>query len=576
LALLPLVVTAQVQTPTSLPGQDEEAVPVVLPRSQSSSSLRFTELRFFTNIARISGDARERSFLTNGSNNAVDLNYLQEFTLGSRRVEASSLLRYTDDRRYDPERSSVQRASLRVIGQRSEYNFGDYLVSYSRFSYNQNLKGVHFARTLPWRYGFRLLGNAGTFTDRYGSLFKDEIPGKPFTRVVAGLRAEQRVAPEKTIGVNWAYGSDIAESLPLDPVTGRTPFQPIANQVVSFDARMYLAHKWNLDGEVAFSRTSRDTLNNDDYDHDYAVRIDNSVRTSAGTFSVFYTRVLPHFLAINARQVADLEDLLARASIPLGSRLQIQGIYRRAANDLRGERPDKQTVFHTPEVRLSLRNLPGLVDAALEVGYRERYYNQEALTNRVSRTPFFEIGLPITSGMLTMGYEHRRTNDRQGGNNDTVANDAWINLRNVLDVGDWTFMPVARYQHNRESFSRVDAHNNTRTILAALTLDAPRYVAFDFVFRQVGATLFQDRPVIDQQTFQPVLDDKGVQHFEVIGPSGFRRPALRAAITYKFQNNSNRFLTFSYERSNNSFAVDGQDFLESVVQATLTLRLSER
>jgi hypothetical protein len=563
---------AQSQTPATLPGQGETAAQMAPPIAPSGSVARFVELRFFTNLTRITGDARDRSFLSDGNNNAVDLNYLEDFNFGTRRMEASSMLRYTDDRRYDPERNSVQRAYLRVNGPRSEYNFGDYLVSYSRFSYNQNLKGLHFIRTAPWGYGFRLLGNAGTFTDRYGSLFKDELPGKPFTRVVAGLRGEQRIGPEQTIGVNWSYGHDLEDSIPVDPITGREPFQPAANHVLSLDTRMYLAGMWNLEGELAYSRTNRDTRVSDENHHDYAFRIDNSFRTSVGTFDVFYTRILPFFLAVNARQVADLDDLLTRASIPVGRHVQLQGLYRRAANDLRDERPEPRTIFHAPEVRLSLRDLPNFGSAVMDIGYRERYQDQELLADRVTRTPFFELGVPIASGMLTFGYEHRDTDDRLNANNGAVANDAWVSLRNVFDVADWTFIPLLRYQHNRETFERVDSRNNTRNILAAVTLDAPRYMSFDFLFRQVGATLFQDRLLLNPQTLQPVLDAGGLQRFEVVGPSGFRRPALRVATTYKFMNNSDRFLTLSYERNNNRFAVSGQDFLERVVQATLTLR----
>jgi hypothetical protein len=233
-------------------------------------------------------------------------------------------------------------------------------------------------------------------------------------------------------------------------------------------------------------------------------------------------------------------------------------------------------VFQSPEFRLSLRDIARLGSTVLDVGYRERYQKQNKFTDRVTRTPFFEAGVPIASGMLTLGYEHRANEDRLNGNNQSSANDAWISVRGVLDASDWTFIPVARYEHNRETLDRVSSGNNTRNLLAALTLDAPRYFSFDILFRQVGATLLQDRPMVNPTTFQPVLGSNGLPRFEVVGPSGFRRPAFRAAITYKFLNNADRFLTLSYERNNNRFADSGQDFLERVAQATLTLRFREQ
>ena len=135
---------AQEQTPSGLPGQ-AGTVPGGAPgvTGSGNGNLRFVELRETSNLTRVTGEARDRSFLTGGQNNAVDLSYLENFGLGTRRIEASSVLRYTDDRRVDPEHSSVQRAYFRITGPHSEYNLGDYLVSYSRLTYNQNVKGLH-------------------------------------------------------------------------------------------------------------------------------------------------------------------------------------------------------------------------------------------------------------------------------------------------------------------------------------------------------------------------------------------------------------------------------------------------
>jgi len=56
-------------------------------------------------------------------------------------------------------------------------------------------------------------------------------------------------------------------------------------------------------------------------------------------------------------------------------------------------------------------------------------------------------------------------------------------------------------------------------------------------------------------------------------PGGFRRPALRMAVTYKLFNDENRFFILSYERNNNLFALAGQDFLERIMQVTVVWRL---
>ncbi|OFV99843.1 MAG: hypothetical protein A3H28_08865 [Acidobacteria bacterium RIFCSPLOWO2_02_FULL_61_28] len=553
----------QEQTPSSVPGQAGTTPPAAA--QPGAGNQRFLELRSFTNLSRVTGVARNRSFLTAGRNSAVDLSYLENFGVGMRRFEAVSVLRYADDPRVDPEHSSVQRAYFRINGPRSEYNFGDYLVSYSRFSYNQNLKGLHFIRSAPWGAGFRLLGNAGTFTDRYGSLFKDELPGKPFTRVVSGVRAEQRITADKLFAFNWAYGNDIVRSIPVDPATGREPFVPVANNVVSLDTRMLFARIWNLEGELAYSITNPDTRFSSAQRKDYALRIDNTVRQGAWTASVYYTRIMPSFLAVNARQVADLQDVLFRANVALSSKVAAQFAYRRTNDDLREQRVNPATVFQMPEFRISFRDLPGMGSTLIDAGYRERRQGQGRLADRLTRTPFFEIAIPISSTVLTLGFEHRSNVDRLNPSNQTSTNDASISYRGIFNVGDWSVNPMLRYEHNREVFDRVVTSNNTRTLQTALVLDAPRYFTFEAMFRQMGATLFRDRPVLDPVTLRPT-------GFEVAGPSGFRRPALRLAVTYKLRNDENRFVTFSYERNNNLFALAGQDFLERVMQVTVVWR----
>ena len=594
---------AQQQAPSGLPGSTTPVAPqpsqgdrTTLGTAAGAEHQRFLEFRAFSNLSRITGEARNRSCLTDGNNNAIDLSYLENFALGVRRVEAVSVLRYTDDRRVDPERNSVQRAYLRINSPKGEYNFGDYLVNYSRLTYNQNLKGFHFIRTASWGRGFRLLGNAGTFTDRYGSLFRGwredvaakegrfpdeaDLPGKPFTRVVSGLRAEQTVGTNKTIALNWAYGNDIVRSIPIDPLTGREPFIPVANNVVSLDARMLFGRVWTLDGEIAYSKTNRDTRCNpfcpttagqtplmESIRKDYGLRFDNSIRTGPWNINLYYTRLMPSFYAVNARQVSDLQDAMARVGVELSSQVSLLGLYRRTNDDLRGQKPNPETVFQMSEGRFSFHDLPGLGSTLIDIGYRQREQKQYLLADRVTRTPFVEVGIPMSSSVLTLSYEHRANVDHLKPSNQTSTNDAAVAFRSIFDLGRWSITPLVRYEHNREIFDRVTTGNNARTIQASIFADAPKYFRFEAMFRQMGATLFREMPLLD-----PTFGCDGLPGFAVTCPSGFRRPAFRAAVIYKFMNDENRFLTLSFERNNNRFFVSGQDFQERVMQATLVWR----
>src|SRR5690242_3152844 len=74
----------QDQTPANLAGQ---SAPVATVSSTTGSTVRFAEVRAFTNLTRITGVAADRSFLTDGNNNGIDLSYFEDYNYGPRRVE---------------------------------------------------------------------------------------------------------------------------------------------------------------------------------------------------------------------------------------------------------------------------------------------------------------------------------------------------------------------------------------------------------------------------------------------------------------------------------------------------------
>jgi hypothetical protein len=588
--------TASAQTQTTAPGTTSPNAPMQgqtyfggIPNpGTTTGGLQFVELRHFSNLTETTGEARDRSFLTPGYNNGVDLSYLEDFTRGVNHFELSAIGRYTDDPRVDPEHDSLQRAYFRITNPHYELNLGDYLVSYSRFTYNQNLKGLHYIRRANWGHGFRLLANAGTFTDRYGSLFKENIFGKPYTRIVSGVRAEQKLSDNKLIALTWSYGNDVASSIPVDPITGTQAFIPVLNNVVSLDSRMNFFKIWDLQGELAYGITNPDTRCNANSPcptlngngaadrKDYAARFDNTVRVGPWSFLESFTRIMPSFYAVNARQIADLQDAMFKASVAISSKVSVSGTYRRTNDDLREQNPTPRTVFQLPEARVSFRELPGLGNTFLDIGYKERHQEQAGINSRITRAPFFEVGFPISSTVLTFDFEHRANIDNLIPTDQTSANDVSVSFRSIFNWGGWMFAPVLRYELNREIFDRVQTGNDNRSILASLVLDAPKYFVFEGMYRQVGATLFQDIPQINPLTFQPVVGVNGLPLYSVAGPSGFRRPSYHAALTYKLGNNENHSITASYDRNLNRFALPGQNFEERVMQLAVLWRFRKQ
>jgi hypothetical protein len=264
----------------------------------------YFELRYTVDNTDIQGN-RERSFLHPGINHTAEFSFFTSEPLGDlHRLEILGVGRYTNNPQVDPQRNSLQRAYVRVQGPSFELNLGDALINFSRLSFNQNVKGLTVSKRMLPR--LRVIGTAGFFVDRWGSLYRNytyflpfEInpivpitpnpisPEKPYSRFVAGTRVEQQFGRTNWLSANWSHGKDLQQSLPdatlacLDPSNGvitiempvsagctsppgieipgfRRPFvEAVNNDVVSADTNLeYAPWRFVIRGEFAYSWTS--------------------------------------------------------------------------------------------------------------------------------------------------------------------------------------------------------------------------------------------------------------------------------------------------------------------------------
>lgn len=231
-------------------------------------------------------------------NNVSEISFLNNVPVfGNYRFETSIVGRYTDNPRVDPERNSLQRAYLRLVGRNLEATLGDSLVNYSRFSFSQNIKGLHIWN--QWTDNVRITGTVGYFTDRWGSLYRSAeyfrditstaafnpaTPAKPYTRAVAGLRLERKAGKSGWAAFNYSRGRDLLKSLPEATITcsdttttlrtirsissgclatevevqgGRNPASEAAdNHLISFDTVLDIRPlRMKFNAEVAYSWT---------------------------------------------------------------------------------------------------------------------------------------------------------------------------------------------------------------------------------------------------------------------------------------------------------------------------------
>lgn len=676
--------------PTTQPGPPAEKSPGTLEGNQV-----FFEFKYGFNHTGLAGNT-DRSFLNPGINHIFDFSSFTNRAWGARRLEAFSVFRYTDDPRVDPERNSLQRAHLRLTAPTFEAALGDHLVSYSRFTFNQNVKGLNLRKDVPWFGGVRLLATGGVFTDRWGALFRDHsafadprrppdprFPAKPYTRVALGLRGEHKPTENSTLALSYSQGSDVIRSLPPE-----TQISPLNNQVVGLDSSIVFGRNFRLAGEVVYSLTQFDARYQPEKRKGSAVRAELSHRWNRLSWRAEYALFMPNFFSANARQVQDLQDMSVRGTFDLSKRISLQAALRRTNDNLPGRpvlafAPDpatgevkprlltnpgraiicpatgsgqgssfcqaqgtllQETMFifrrlvdpagrvmttlvWLPETRLTLRQLPRLGKLQVDLGYRERAVKTSNLGSfeatiqtlpgsptpvpvttplfryRITRIPFLDVSLPMTTGVLNFGYEYRRNRDRVRRDLSTFTHRAVAGYSGSWYLGSWQLFPRLRYEAERVSkqlswepvddpstpdrlrnpftneplVSTFSGGDLTRSLQGSLGVEFPKYLTLEMSYRELSGEILTG---FASGVFFPAPGG-GFSQF-TFGPGGYRRPSFRGQLTCRIRNDENRFLTFIFERAVNTFAVpnaaepDTRSFRENVAQLSFVWRVGRR
>jgi hypothetical protein len=551
------------------------------------------ELKLMIRNTELGGGFQQRSFLSPGENLLGESNiYSDQRFLGGHRFQMLTMYRGTNDRSIDPEQNSLQKAYVRIYGKSDEYVFGDVLVNYSRLAFNQNIKGA----SLVWKLGSRwkLSTVAGIYTDRWGSLYHSyaEYPSRPYTATVAGGRLEYQLAKRTTIGWNFSSYTDQLSSIPQTPlVAGVTPTSPFPanNRIGSIDWKTAVGGL-RFNGEISESATVFDKRLSSDYQTDFGGFAEATYRYKRFSVRSSMVRYEPNFASFNARQISDLQDWVTRASFELTSWLTIDGTGRRSNNNLKGQ-SDFETVSWGPEGRLIFHDMPFYKRMVFETGYRERLtYNANlnsancsalaTATNdpttcradRGVRMPFAEITLPVKTTFFSIGVERQQVIDQVHPSQSTTGNRVYASFRGIYDLGGWHFNPVFRYEFQRTSqrpelenlIDRLDYDNN-RLGTASLYIETPKYFVMELAFRDASSTLVSYIP-----------DPSVLNGPQVFAPAGYSRPQYKAALTYKFRNDENTLLVFSFERNSNFYYAPSPNYDERVYGVSIIYKFGKR
>ncbi len=446
--------------------------------------------------------------------------------------------------------------------------------------------------------------------------------GRPFTAVVSGARLEYAFNRDSAIGFNFSSSRDLAYTRADLPVGTTQPFpspQPADNKVGSIDFK-YAHRNLRMDGEWAYSATNFDTRATMcvapcdsrlptaglGTQGDWGARFEAQYRWHRFNFRTSYVRYEPTFVAINARQISDLQDFLFRVSYDMLPWLTVDGTMRRNNNNLKLQLPYETTIWG-PEGRLIFHDLSFYRRMSVEVGYRHRFIDGSAnsvspsllqttstgttLTapcvyhgtgvrciDRFLRQPYVEVTLPVSTTFLTVGYERRQSVDLLQGGQSNNTDRIYGGLRGIYDLGGWHVSPTLRYEMERQThrgdldtflglpanqtqylnpyqFLFLD-HDTNRLATVQLYIEAPRWFILEGGFRATSATITTPATLaIPCASIVPYPCAPGQTTISQIvnGANGYSRPSYRLALTYKIANDENKVLIFSFERNSNFY-----------------------
>jgi hypothetical protein len=555
------------------------------------------EIRLMTRYTQINGDPT-RSFLDPGSNNLAEFNYFMDRRfLATHRIQTLTMFRATDDYSIDPEKDSLQKGFVRIYSPKDEYIIGDALVNYSRLTFNQNIKGVSTSWKLGDRWKLSMVG--GIFIDRWGSLYKD-LPTRPYTSGIAGARLAFSPTRNFTVGWNFSSSDDIVSTLPAAAL-GSVP-QPASNRIGSMDIK-YQQKNLRINGEYAYGITDFDVRGagvpctttdlsgnvitgpcdtrtpqpNSGYQGDWGAQLEGSYRLNRFSLRASFVRFEPNFASINARQIADLEDILVRPGFDITNWMSIDGTMRYSGDDLKNQLPYKTTLWG-PEARMLFHDLPFYRRAVLEAGWRDRIVSSGNYTTAPTsvagtvdsyvRGPYAELTVPISTTFMTVGYERRNQVDMVDPANSGNTNRFYVGLRGVYDWGGWHINPSLRWELEREATRPfVDYNpiillleeNSNRLDTISLLVEAPKWFIIEAGFRDANATITA-----------ATTDVPAIYY-----PNGYSRPSYTARVTYKIKNDENKLLVFSFERNNNYYYTS-PNFDERIAGVTFIYKFGKR
>jgi hypothetical protein len=342
-------------------------------------------------------------------------------------------------------------------------------------------------------------------------------------------------------------------TLPVSVVGGTTPGfffpagPPISNHVASVDAKVTLFGALSLETEVARSWTDTDASQPGGQRSDNAYLVGIGYRRDNLRATGRYLRVEPGFVSGAAFVFADQEEFNLSVDYDLPRWATVGASYLDARDNLDGAKATT-TRARTPEVRLSLRDLPHLEPLVLDLRYRlrktqsgDRTVDDETQTAGVDAT--YSLGPLRLAANYEHQYRHDFANRAMRGPVHIVGGTA------ALDMPVWLFTvsPFVRYQFTSERRVEERTTETTHYYEAGVGVDWPGIATLALAYQQA-----------DTDAFVP--------------SDGLVRWLARAELRIRLLGRDDRLLILSYEQRDYNFADNSRDYTEEVATAKVSFR----
>ena len=342
-------------------------------------------------------------------------------------------------------------------------------------------------------------------------------------------------------------------TLPVSVVGGTNPGfffpsgPPISNHVASVDAKVTLFGALSLETEVARSWTDIDTSQPGGSKSDNAYLMSLGYRRNNLRAAGRYLRVEPGFITGAGFVFADQEEFSLSADYDLPRWVTVGAGYLDARDNLDGAK-SSTTRARTPEVRVSLRDLPYLEPLVLDLRYRLRKTESgDGTIDDETQTFGIDATHAIGPLRLTANYEHQYRQDFANrtlrGRVDIVGASA------ALDVPVWLFAlsPYVRYQFSNERRIQEATTETTHYYEAGLGVDWPGFATLALGYQRADTDSF-------------------------VSSDGLVRWLARAELRIRLFGRDDRLLILSYEQRDYDYADSSRDYTEEIATAKVSFR----